>query len=312
MKINLLVSTLIFYLVVLNAQDDVGSATAKIYNESYEKGVEYFNREKLEQAEMFFQKVLKNNPDDIKTLKFLAEIAIAQQNFPDVEHYFGKVLKLEPDDQDALINLGVIKLNEGNLVQAEKLLLNAVENEPNNELALFNLGVLYGADGNFSSATELLNKVISINPNKSKYYETLGMYFLLQDNYSDAEAMFLKALTIDKKLLESRKGLVIIYQIQNKLTRSQEYINDLEAISPELPSLNLLKAQQHYLKKEIFLAIDFAKQAIEENPLQPDAYYLLGDLYKIKGEEIKADNFLNIAEKLNANSTSKQFSSYKK
>ena len=312
MKNYLLVLVFIISFLVLNAQDQIGSMAEKSPDNSFEIGIQYFHKENLQQAEVNFLKTLKNNPDHIDALKYLAEIAIAQKKIPIVEYYYSKVLELNTEDVDALISLGVIQLNTGNFEQAEIFLQRALENEPNNELALFNLGVLYGAAGKLSTATETLKKVISINPGNGKYYQTLGLYLLLQDRYSDAEAMFLKSLTLDQNLIDSRKGLVIIYQNQNKLTSSQKYIHDLEVLSPNLPSLNLLKAKQYYLNNEIEMAIDYAQQEIEENPLEPDAYYFLVGLYKIKGEDRKADALSIAAQKLNEMDNAKQLSKNKR
>jgi len=298
MKNYLLVLVFIISFLVLNAQDQIGTVAEKTSDNSFELGVRYFQKENLQQAEANFLRTLKNNPDHIDALKYLAEIAIAQEKIPIVEYYYSRVLKLNSEDVDALISLGVIQLNTGNIEQAENFLKRALENEPDNELALFNVGVLYGANGNLSLASETLIRVISINPDNAKYYQTLGIYFLLQDHVPDAEAMFLKSIALDRKSIDSRKGLAIIYQNQNKLTYSKKYINELETLSPNMPSLNLLKAKQHYLQGELELAIDSARKELEEYPLSPDAYYFLVDLYKIKGEDGKANDLSVTVQKL--------------
>ncbi|MDO8550519.1 MAG: tetratricopeptide repeat protein, partial [Ignavibacteria bacterium] len=259
--------------------------------------VKYFSEGNIEKAEENFQIALSNKPDNLSTLKYLAQIAIAKQNLPMIKFYYDKVLELDSNDEDALISLGVIYLNNGNIKSAEELFIKAVNNQPDNELALFNLGVLYATIGEFSKAVNTLNKLISTNPNNGEYYQTLGMYYLTQGIFTKAEFNFLKALKLDTKLIEARKGLIILYQNQNELNKSSKLINELEAISPDLQYLNILKANQHYLREEINSAIKYALAEISKYPDEPDAYFLLNDLYRVNGDFLKAENTLIKAKK---------------
>lgn len=142
-----------------------------------------------------------------------------------------------------------------------------------------------------------------MNPFNGEYHQTLSMYNLIQNYSSEAEVNFLEALKNDNNLIEARKGLVILYQNQNRLNESLEFIKELEAISHGMQHLNILKANQYYLQDEIESAIKYTTKESEEYPDEPDAYYLLSDLYKINGNELKSRSFLEKAEKLDGNTS---------
>lgn len=305
MKTILILVAVLLSFIFIKAQNISDPATEKEFKQSYDKGVKYFFEGDIVKAEEIFQLALNNKPDDINTLKYLAEISIAKQNLQMIEYYYEKVLELNSDDEDALISLGVINLNAGNFEKAEILLVKAVNNQPKNEQALFNLSVLYEIKGEFPKAVNTLEKLISINPFNSEYYQTIGLFYLAQSHYSSAEKNFLKALQLNDNLIESKKGLIIVYQNQNKLKETLKYINELEVISPDIQYLNILKANQQYLEGKIETAIKYALLEIKKHPEEPDAYYLISDLYKINGDELKSRIYFKKAEKLNENYSGK-------
>lgn len=65
-----------------------------------------------------------------------------------------------------------------------------------------------------------------------------------------------------------------------------------------MPQINLIKAFQQYLEGKYNDAIKYAIAEIDKNPLEAEAYYLLGNLYGIIGDASKSNEALSIAEKL--------------
>lgn len=305
MKKLLTFIVLLTFFTFLNAQNISNSDSTNKFSQAYNQGVKYFFEENNLKAEENFRAALRLKPDDKNTLKYLAEISIANQNIHKTQYYYERVLELNSNDEDALVSLGVINLHTGNFEKAENLLNKAVNNKPDNELALFNLSVLYENTGEFQKALNTLKRLISINPYNGEYFQTIGLFYLTQSLYTDAEKKFLEALRLDDNLNEARKGLVIIYQNQNELKESSKYLNELEEISPGLQHLNILKANQQYLEGKIKTAIKYALLEIKKHPEEPDAYYLISDLYKINGDELVSRIYFEKAEKLNENYSGK-------
>lgn len=261
-------------------------------------GEKYFLEHNIDEAKKIFTKYLILIPDDKRSLEYLSQIAIAKQDIPSIKFYNEEIIRLDYNNIDALISLGVIYFNEGLYTKAENLFLKAISIEPVNEEALYNLGVLYSATGNVHSAVDLLNSAAKINPQNGKIYQTLGLFYLQNQSYDEAEKILLKAVSIDQGLIEAKIGLIILYQNQNRLKKSAKYINQIIKSSPNYPQLNLLIANQKFIVGETDSAIVYALKEIQEEPNQADAYYFLSTLYSKRGELLKSQNAIYMAEKL--------------
>src|SRR3972149_2503900 len=264
----------------------------------FNQGESYFKENNFNEAKQMFINYLERFPEDIKTLTYLSQIAIAQQNIPSIKFYNERILSLYKNNVDALIILGVIYSIQRDFDKAKDFLNKAITIQPDNATALFNLGIVYGTAGELYNSVIALNKAAEIEPQNEKIFETLGMFYLQNELTVEAEIYFKKSLVVSPDLIEARKGLIILYQSQNKLEKSMRYIQQLEILLPDLPQLNLIKANQEYLEGRYKDAVKSVMIEIEKNPDDADAYYLLGNLYKIMGEKSKSGEAFSIAEKL--------------
>lgn len=143
----------------INAQE-ISENYKNSFRENYGEGIKYYFQGNIKLSKVYFQTELSSKPDDINTLKYLAEISIAEHDLLKTQYYYEKILNVNSNDEDALISLGVIYLNNGNIERAKGFLLEATKNQPDNELALYNLAVLYGTTGEFTSAVRMLEQLI--------------------------------------------------------------------------------------------------------------------------------------------------------
>lgn len=264
----------------------------------FNQGESCFKENNFNEAKQMFINYLERFPEDIKTLTYLSQIAIAQQNIPSIKFYNERILSLDKNNVDALIILGVIYSIQRDFNKAKDFLNNAITIQPVNASALFNLGIVYGTAGELYNSVIALNKAAEIEPRNGKIFEALGMFYLQNELTDEAEIYFKKALVVEPNLIEARKGLIILYQTQNRLENSRRYIQQLEILLPDLPQLNLIKANQEFLEGRYKDAVKSVMIEIEKNPDDADAYYLLGNLYKIMGEKSKSGEAFSIAEKL--------------
>jgi tetratricopeptide (TPR) repeat protein len=288
----LLFVMLAFFTIEMHSQND------KKAEALFKQGEAFLQENKFNEAKKIFIDYLERFPEDIKALTYLSQIAIAQQNIPSIKFYNERILSLDKNNVDALIILGVIYSIQRDFDKAKGFLNKAVTIQPDNAMALFNLGIVYGTAGELYNSVIALNKAAEIEPRNGKIFETLGMFYLQNELTDEAEIYFKKSLVVSPDLIEARKGLIILYQSQNKLEKSWRYIQQLEILSPDLPQLNLIKANQEYLEGRYKDAVKSVQIEIEKNPDDADAYYLLGNLYKIMGEKSKSSEAFSTAEKL--------------
>jgi protein O-mannosyl-transferase len=110
-------------------------------------------------------------------------VAFYQMNRLDsAEMQYNKALKLSPDQQNAINNLGTIYIRSGRLEEAKRLYQKAIAVNPNYIDAYFNLGVCYIQTKQGDSAVYTFNKVLSMNPDYPKCYEVLAITYNMMGN----------------------------------------------------------------------------------------------------------------------------------
>jgi Tfp pilus assembly protein PilF len=109
--------------------------------------------EKLKkEAEQEYQAALKENPEDEKTLRKLAEIDAAKGETQKAFQEFSKAIQLEPTDTDAKLGLAKTLIEMDQLDKAQALLEDTVRQEPSNAIAHYRLAALYRKMGRMDDA----------------------------------------------------------------------------------------------------------------------------------------------------------------
>ena len=103
----------------------------------------------LEDAENLYKDVIKQKPDHINSLFYLAGLSAQKKNFNEAKELFEKVVGLNPNYPSARDNLcAVYKMianissQNGDLLEAKKLFEKALTLNPNNEEINHGYGVL--------------------------------------------------------------------------------------------------------------------------------------------------------------------------
>ncbi|MFA5029344.1 MAG: tetratricopeptide repeat protein [Patescibacteria group bacterium] len=201
----------------------------------------YVRNNDWQNDETLWQKTLKNETGDTRSLNNLAfELRQKGQNEKAID-YLGQAIKLDPNYYLAYENLGEIysELNQhdkaienfnkvielkpnyfiayanrgfdyfllGEAELAEKDYLKALELNPQFYQANLNLGGFYFEAGNFEQAIGYFEKALAIDGSNSEVYEALGLAYLGASQPSAAKASFAKALKINPNSSRARDFL---------------------------------------------------------------------------------------------------------
>ncbi|HSN43661.1 MAG TPA: hypothetical protein VLR88_06355 [Propionibacteriaceae bacterium] len=109
---------------------------------------------------------LSDSPDNVATMRTLAEMYSAADDWPSAAVWRQKIVDLTPDDVDARLVLGVAYFNSSNLEDAESEWLKVVELDPMQAEAFYDLGFLYlsKTPSDTQQATAMWTKVVEIDP----------------------------------------------------------------------------------------------------------------------------------------------------
>lgn len=111
---------------------------------------------RLDQAVRFYERVLRDDPDNAVAHHRLAVIADQTQDFAAAERHYLTVLEARPRDADVLNDLGYSYFLQRRYPESERVLREALASAPDHERALTNLGMLYGTIGDVGRAMAVL------------------------------------------------------------------------------------------------------------------------------------------------------------
>ncbi len=107
-----------------------------------------------------YRKGLLLKGDDINLLNSLGVCLADAARLRDAEHFFKKVLKVDPDNEMALYNLSGIYLRQSRFSRAMTATLRAIDKKNDNLVLLTRLLEIYVAKGSWSKAYEISNKIL--------------------------------------------------------------------------------------------------------------------------------------------------------
>jgi len=239
------------------------------------------------------------------TVKEAFDLAVQNHlnnNLQDAQNYYQKVLKIDPNYVNAHNNLGIIFQKLGKGQKAKDCLEKAIEINPNNADAYNNLGNIFKSLGERQKAKDCYEKAITINPNYADAHNNLGIVFKELGERQKAKDCYEKAIEIDSNYVTAHKNLGVIFQEIGEYQKAKNCYERAIEINPNyVDALNNLGVIFKELN-EYHKAKDCHEKAIELDPSYTAAHINLGVIFKELGEYQKAKSCYEKAIKINPNS----------
>jgi tetratricopeptide (TPR) repeat protein len=108
------------FLFILIFFDNSFNANSKENLKFFNQGKKHFEKEKYDQAKLYFEKNLVRNPKNFKSYLYLSKIYKIKKIDDEYEKNLNTVLLLEPKNEDALYMLVSKKLTDGDYDLAKK------------------------------------------------------------------------------------------------------------------------------------------------------------------------------------------------
>jgi Flp pilus assembly protein TadD len=112
--------------------------------------------------------------------------------------FFDKVLVQNPQDLEVKTKIGLTYIASSNPMQGIIVLREVLEVDPNNEMALYNMGILSMQSSQWERAVERFTKLIAVNPENSRAHFYLGLSYLELDQKQLAKEHLLKVKELEK------------------------------------------------------------------------------------------------------------------
>ena len=172
----------------------------------FEKGEGCLRKEKLEQAQTFFEAFLKTNPTHLKTIEYLGDIAAHNKEWDKAIGYYKKLKQLKPSEANYYYKYGGalgLKAKEvskfkalGMIGEIKSSFEKAIALNPKHIEARWALVMLYIklpgiVGGSESKAVQYSNELLKLSPvdgylSKGQIDEHFGKYASAEEQYKQA------------------------------------------------------------------------------------------------------------------------------
>lgn len=238
--------TLVFLLTVLS------------FSQNMQEGFTYLESGKYSEAELFFETILKNYPDN-KTAKLCYGRAVGLMgNSTKAVNIFTDLLKLYPNDFEIKLNYAESLLWNKNYSEAKTFYESLIQEDSSRFPALLGYANTLSNLKIYDEALIYVNKALEVlpgNPNAltSKKYIYLGYAYQnqQQQNYTEAERLLKENLLLFKDDTDTLLNLANLYLIANALEKAKDTYNTI-AKNPDNKTiaLNGLALVAHLNSKE--------------------------------------------------------------
>ncbi len=228
------------------------------YSQNMQEGFTYLETGKYNEAEIYFNTVLKDYPNN-KTARLCYGRAVGLNgNSEKAKQIFTNLLEDHSNDFEVKLNYGESLLWNQNFTEAKSYFKTLVIEDPKSFPALLSYANTLSNLKDYQEAITYVNKALTVSPGNSnalnsKKYIYLGYAYQKQQeqNYEEAETLLKENLNSFPNDKDTLLNLANLYLISNALEKA-ETTYTLLAEKPEnkIPALNGLVLVSHLKGKE--------------------------------------------------------------
>ena len=255
----------------------------------------YFGENNYKESISVLKSCINENPDNVVLITNLANRYVRMNELDLAEIEFKKILEINPEEFINYVSLATLYKKKGDQNKAENILRKAVEKNIDQVDRVFALiEVVQQARGN-KVAIEELEKFIVDNENKGKFQLRLAKLYVDENDLVTAEKI-LKSVISDHSEdmvgVQSRNFLASIYMKKKDVKAASRIIDDALTVSPNNSESNFFRAKLYFIDKKYDETISSIRIVLKDDPEDIEAYFLLSDAHRRKGQDVLADEIL--------------------
>ena len=221
--------------------------------EAFDLAVKNHQNNNLQDAQNYYQQVLKIDPNHSQSLSNIAVIFSNLKEYQKAKECYEKAIKIDPNYIVAHNNLGNVFKELEEHQKAKKCYEKVIELDPNYIAAYNNLGNIFKELREFEKAKDCYVKAIELNPNYAEAHYNLGVIFKALGEHQKAKSCYEKAIKINPNYTNAYFNLGAIFQELSDLQKAKECYEKVIEIDPNYVgvhnNLNLLLKIKRLLSK---------------------------------------------------------------
>lgn len=191
-------------------------------DQTFDLAVRNHQNSNFHDAQNYYQKVLKIDPNHFTALNNLGAIYQSIKDHQKAKDCYERAIEINPNYADAYNNLGLVFHGQEDYQKAKSCYEKTIEINPNYVGAHNNLGVIYKELGENQKAKECFKKVIEINPDHINTHFNLGIIFKELEENQKAKRCFEKVIEINPNYSEAHNNLGNVFKDLGNLQKAEE------------------------------------------------------------------------------------------
>jgi tetratricopeptide (TPR) repeat protein len=239
-------------------------------------------QQQLDEARTILKKAEEISPKNIKVQDELIRLYVLQKQWDKAEEALRRKVALEPDEEGPVAALARFLGERGKFDEGEKLLKDFIAKHPQNTQANFALANLYLSHRKFGPGERVLKDIADSNPTGPvgiRAKGELAVLYLAMGRQDETEKLVGEILKENPKDMTALKLQGLIALTKKDGLKAVGDFRILTQDQPQNPENWLLLARAHQINKDMQLAKEAAKKALEIKPNYMEARSFLYSIY---------------------------------
>jgi tetratricopeptide (TPR) repeat protein len=249
------------------------------------------NMDKKEVAAGWIKTIIDENPENLSSYSFLANLYVGMDEFAKAEEIYLNVISKNPQDYDNMLLLGALYARQKKFDEAKDTLEKLVKLNPESFIGYHYLAKIYLETEKFDKARSSFEKALELNWSPFLAFE--AAFFLEKNGFPDDALQLYRQIIAEDEVNERVRTMAISLLL--RMDRIDEAIVEMEelmvlAADPFKIELNLSRLLLD--RKRYDEAISHLLNILDSDPDFNDARILLAVAHHDKGDVTAAKNSL--------------------
>lgn len=272
---------------------------------AYYLGYAYFKKGDNVAAERWLRKAAKLSPGDFRVYERLGLLYRAMGRKEEAKKAFAMSTELHKGDVEATqVALECSQALNSRPPEEARAVCDKL-NDPHDLSKLVTLGTIYGQHGTYAEALEPFRQAARLDPESYEMQYNLGLTLFRLKRYAEARAPLEKAAQLRPDMFEMNAPLgAVLFMLGDDLAaypvldRAHQLAPGNADIIELLFKTAVSLAAKDVNKKEYAAALPYMLKACEVQPADGEVHRRLAELYSLTGDEAKAAQEREQAERL--------------
>lgn len=255
----------------------------------------YLKLSNLDQAEIYFKKAMKENPEDIDIQHQIIRIALVSGDTATAENLLSKLFENHDSDPVLLMLSGDLAMLRAEFKTAEAAYKKAAEILPDRIRPGLKLAICLQEQKKAFEAEQLVTFCRTQGIKTSMDLMLAADYYVLAGNDIQAERYFIMAVDSDPGNLEFKTRLCLFYRVAGKVNKAVAYLKKLLVEHPENIGFKMMLADFYLTLEDTAEAENLLERLAQVSKDMPEYHLLMGKFWLLKSRYSHAVSYLKTA-----------------